>query len=136
MRRLFLLLVLFCAFGALCSCGRHQVSADLQHEGELLGTAVRDIWMKEPAPDNIFFINGQGSKVLPPQLSGLLLRPGTSFDYLYVRTWLGGDVKQPVRRLIAYFVIHDQSTGARLRGTVKDAWINTEPLSRYHWNTL
>lgn len=121
---------------ALSDCGPRQMPVEFRQEGMMLCETVRETWTKEPAPENILYINSDKTQGGPPQLRGLMLRPTTSFDYLYVRTTLTGDPKQPMRSVNAFFVIRDLSTGARLRGTVRDAWSNVEPISRYHWEGL
>ena len=120
----------------LSGCAHHQAPANLQKEGELLCDAVRETWLHEPAPENILFINSPESSRQPPQLNGLLLAPTTVFDYLYVRTWLGGDAKKPERRVLAYFVIRDTTSDARIRGVVRDGLRSIQILSRYHWQGI
>lgn len=101
----------------------------------LLSETVKMLWLTDAqeAPDNILFVNVQSGSERPPQLDGMLLNPSTSIEYLYVRTWVGGEAPKAVRRMIGAFVLKDISSGALVRGSIRDGAINVEPLSRYQF---
>lgn len=69
----------------------------------------------------------------PPVVEMLPLSPNTSFDYLYVRSWLDHRGPLPEPKLLVHFVIRDIQTGVLVRGSLYDGTTRIEPIPSNIW---